>query len=605
MRKRPLHLRSRTPLARSSRSTVRAVVAPTLALLLGILLTGGAGVAVGPAADASGSCLRITSGKFNAAGSDSRNLNGEWVVVRSFCETKVWLGGLRITDRYTRNSYTFPYWARLSPGRAFTVFTGRGSNTSTRLYMRKSHEVWNNTAWERAYLRRSTGTLMSMFIPTTATPTPTPTPDGGPAPTPTPTPTPQPAATPTPAPTATPTPTPAASPSPTPTPTPTGACPTSLQSAINATPTGGTLDVSGCLFRESVTIAKPMTLKGGIIDGRNTSGTVVRQYWLLIDADDVTVDGTEMRYVDDAPLARDGGLRVADGRNRPTIKNCNLHHATYAPLAVGSANNALVQNCDIHDGGALGVHAGANGGGSGNRLIGNRIYNNNTAERYSAEWESGGVKATVQTNMVMDGNEVWGNHGPGLWCDIYCRGTRYTNNRIHDNTHAGIMEEVSYDGVITGNATWRNGFGKNVWGWGTGILVSSSTGTTVSGNTSAWNARSCISVISQDRQDWPAVKPYRNITVRDNTCATPDDKWGIAWLEDWSGPLFNSGNGNSGASNRYWFPTVEDGRWRFAWNGYVSYLSAFNATAADEAGLYLSTTQLNSALSAAKVPTTP
>jgi Right handed beta helix region len=378
-----------------------------------------------------------------------------------------------------------------------------------------------------------------------------------------------------------------------------------LQSAINATPTGGTLDVSGCLFRESVTIAKPMTLKGGVIDGRNTAGTVVRQYWLLIDADDVTVDGTEMRYVDDAPLARDGGLRVADGRNRPTIKNCNLHHATYAPLAVGSANNALVQNCDIHDGGALGVHAGANGGGSGNRLIGNRIYNNNTAERYSAEWESGGVKATVQTNMVMDGNEVWGNHGPGLWCDIYCRGTRYTNNRIHDNTHAGIMEEVSYDGVITGNATWRNGFGKNVWGWGTGILVSSSTGTTVSGNTSAWNARSCISVISQDRQDWPAVKPYRNITVRDNTCATPDDKWGIAWLEDWSGPLFNSGNGNSGASNRYWFPTVEDGRWRFAWNGYVSYLSAFNATAADEAGLYLSTTQLNSFLLAAGIPSSP
>ena len=167
------------------------------------------------------------------------------------------------------------------------------------------------------------------------------------------------------------------------------------------------------------------------------------------------------------------------------------------------------------------------------------------------------------------------------------------------------MEEVSYDGVITGNATWRNGFGKNVWGWGTGILVSSSTGTTVTGNTSAWNARSCISVISQDRKDWPAVKPYRNITVRDNSCATPDDKWGIAWLEDWAGPLFSAANANSGASNRYWFPTAEDGRWRFAWNGYVSYLSAFNATAGDEAGVYLTTTQKNDRLGAAGIPTTP
>jgi len=348
-----------------------------------------------------------------------------------------------------------------------------------------------------------------------------------------------------------------------------------------------------------------MTLKGGVIDGRNSSGTVVRQYWMLIDADDVTVDGTEMRYADDAPLARDGALRVADGRNRPTIKNCHLHHATYAPLAIGAANSALVQNCDIHDGGALGVHAGANGGGSNNRLIGNRIYNNNTAEGYSAEWESGGVKATVQTNLVMDGNEVYGNHGPGLWCDIYCRGTQYTNNRVHDNTHAGIMEEVSYDARITGNVTWRNGFGKNVWGWGTGILVSSSSGTVVTGNTSAWNARSCISVISQDRHDWPAVKPYRNISVRDNTCAALDNTWGISWLEDWSGPLFSSTNGNSGAGNRYWFPTVEDGRWRFAWNGYVSYLSAFNATAADEAAVYLTSTQKNSALSSAGIPTSP
>lgn len=348
-----------------------------------------------------------------------------------------------------------------------------------------------------------------------------------------------------------------------------------------------------------------MTMKGGTIDGRNAAGTVVRQSWMLIDADDVTIDGTEMRYVDDAPLSRDGGLRVADGRNRPTIKNCNLHHATYAPLAIGSANNALVQNCDIHDGGALGIHAGANGGGLGNRLIGNRIYNNNTAEQYSAEWESGGVKATVQTNLVMDGNEVYGNHGPGLWCDIYCRNTHYTNNRIHDNTHAGVMEEVSYDGVITGNVTWRNGFGKNVWGWGTGILVSSSTGTLVSGNTSAWNARSCISVISQDRHDWPAVKPYRNISVRDNTCAALDNTWGISWLEDWTGPLFSSTSANSGSANRYWFPTAEDGRWRYAWNGYVSYLSAFNATAADEGAIYLTTTQKNGFLSSSGIPTSP
>ncbi len=194
---------------------------------------------------------------------------------------------------------------------------------------------------------------------------------------------------------------------------------------------------------------------------------------------------------------------------------------------------------------------------------------------------------------------------PGLWCDIYCQSTVYANNRLHDNTHAGIMEEVSYNARITGNVAWRNGFGKNVWGWGTGILVSSSTGAEVSGNTLAWNARSCISVISQNRSDWPAVKPYTNNFVHDNTCASLDNTWGISWLEDWAGPLFSSTSANRGQNNRYWFPTTEDGRWRFAWGGYVSYLSALNATPAEEAGVYLTTTQKNSILVAAGVPTTP
>jgi len=41
----------------------------------------------------------------------------------------------------------------------------------------------------------------------------------------------------------------------------------------------------------------------------------------------------------------------------------------------------------------------------------------------------------------------------------------------------------SYNARITGNASWHNGYGKNVWGWGCGILVSSSTGAVVDHNT--------------------------------------------------------------------------------------------------------------------------
>jgi nitrous oxidase accessory protein NosD len=465
-----------------------------------------------------------------------------------------------------------------------------------------------------------TPTVAPTAIPTvapTASPTVAPTASPTAAPTPTPRPTPTPISTATPAPTATPTPTPSATaiPAPAATPTPTATpapnCGVSLQSLISFTPTGGTLVVPTCVYRESVTINRPMTVigNGAVIDGRDASGAIVRTTWMIIDADDVTIDGFTMRSANDAALARAGALRVVDGRNRPTIRNCDLGFATYADLAIGTANSATVSNCRIHDGGALGIHVG--GGASGvtngqnNKIVDNDIYDNNRNDIYSPEWESGGVKATVQTNLLFQRNDVYGNHGPGLWCDIYCRGTVYANNRVHDNTHAGIMEEVSYDARITGNVAWNNGFGKAVWGWGAGILVSSSTGTEVSGNTLAWNARGCISVISQNRTDWPAVKPYANISVHDNDCATLDNVEGIGWLEDWSGPLFSGANGNHGQTNRYWFPTSEDGRWRFAWAGYVSYLSNFNSTPAEEAGVYLTATSKNTILSAAGVPTTP
>ena len=150
--------------------------------------------------------------------------------------------------------------------------------------------------------------------------------------------------------------------------------------------------------------------------------------------------------------------------------------------------------------GATGLRAA----GSGNIVRGNHIHDNNIAG-FDPEWEAGGLKATVQTDLLVDGNVVDHNAGPGIWCDIYCSKVTISDNRVSYNTHAGIFYEVSRSGVIERNTAWANGFGKNVWGWGAGILVSSSQDTAVTGNVVAWNARTGISVISQDRTDWPDV----------------------------------------------------------------------------------------------------
>jgi hypothetical protein len=445
-----------------------------------------------------------------------------------------------------------------------------------------------------------TPSSMATGMPT-ATPTATPVPTV--VPTAAPTATPRPTSTPVP----TPTPTSTLTPTPTPTPTPSASCGTSLQSLINAAPSGSVLTVPACVYRESVTVSKPLTINGygAVIDGRDVSGAVVRNTWMLIDADGVTVAGFTMRYANDNPLAHWGALRIIDGRNRTIIRDCDLSYATYADIAIGTANSALVTNCAIHHGGALGIHAGGDGtNGQNNSVTNSHIYNNNTGG-FDPEWESGGLKATRQTNLLLDGNEVNNNIGPGLWCDIYCRNTTYSNNRVHDNSYAGIMEEVSYGAKIIGNVVWRNGAGKADWGWGAGILVSSSTGTEVANNTLAWNARSGVSIISQNRSDWPAVVPPVNISVHDNQTFAIDNTWLMFWAQDWAGPLFAASSNSHGANNSYYMSYAEDGRWRFSWSTNQSYLAAFNATAGEEGGTYLTTAQKNSILSALGVATTP
>ena len=101
--------------------------------------------------------------------------------------------------------------------------------------------------------------------------------------------------------------------------------------------------------------------------------------------------------------------------------------------------------------------------------------------------------------MTISGNEVDHNVGPGIWADVSCADWTISANRVHDNTYAGLMIEISQGATISGNAVWENGWGDSRgWGWAADILISSSGGVTVSGNTVAWSPVG-ISFVSQDR----------------------------------------------------------------------------------------------------------
>jgi hypothetical protein len=81
--------------------------------------------------------------------------------------------------------------------------------------------------------------------------------------------------------------------------------------------------------------------------------------------------------------------------------------------------------------------------------------------------------------------------------------------------------------------------------------------------------------------------------------------FGLGFLQDWSGIMYNPSSNNHGANNRYWYPGPENGSWRFGWSSNYSSLAAFNATPGEENGTYLTDAQAQQALAAAGIPWTP
>jgi Right handed beta helix region len=403
----------------------------------------------------------------------------------------------------------------------------------------------------------------------------------------TPTPTPTPTSVPNPTPTTAPTPTPAVTADPTSTPGSAASCPQSLANALSSTPSGGTLDVRGCSYAGQFTIGRSMTLLGGTIVGR-----------LFIKASDVTVDGLDISG--STAGAQQGTIDVPQGAaNRLTLRNVHVHDGDGTGIKIRGGSGDLLENVEIDHMLQLGYGFGQT---TGLVMRGSKIHDNNYTDKYNPDWEAGGGKMVQSTGAQFINNESWGNHGPGFWDDIYDHGTVFRGNRAWQNTRAGIMVEVSFNDVVTGNVLWDNYYGQSrVWWQTASILNHSSTGTQITGNV-VYHTDIGIGIDAQARPDWPNVHPYQDIRVEGNTiidCSTL-----VAWADDEaSQELFQPSNGNGGANNRYWKSQAEPTSNRFRWGG-TGYgtLAAFNATPAEQNGSYLTTAQMNAILDANSIP---
>src|SRR5690606_22886212 len=78
------------------------------------------------------------------------------------------LRGWRLRD-VRGNTYRFPSGARIGAGKSIKIHTGSGTASAGHLYWGRSRAVWNNKAWERAYLLDRAGARVSTWPRTTRT----------------------------------------------------------------------------------------------------------------------------------------------------------------------------------------------------------------------------------------------------------------------------------------------------------------------------------------------------------------------------------------------------------------------------------------------------
>ncbi|HEX2404303.1 MAG TPA: right-handed parallel beta-helix repeat-containing protein, partial [Acidimicrobiia bacterium] len=255
----------------------------------------------------------------------------------------------------------------------------------------------------------------------------------------------------------------------------------SWNSIIAAEPAGTTFIVeSGVHYEQTANLKHGDVLTGepgAVMDGRNITEWAVQPNT----ANNVTIRGLEIRNYDPeeqyGPLT-DRTFEAAAAGTGWTVENCDLHHNSYAGLALSDGSTA--RDNRIHDNGVIGLVVSW-ARNSGALVEGNEIYGNNTtgADEY---YEAGGSKFGDTENLIVRDNFVHDNNGPGLWTDIDNINTLYENNVVEGNSGAGIFHEISYSATIRNNQVRGNGFRNRGWLWEGGIMVAASQDVEIHGN---------------------------------------------------------------------------------------------------------------------------
>jgi competence protein ComEC len=89
--------------------------------------------------------------------------NQEYVQVKNTGTTALSMKGWKIKNKTKKHTYSFPSTYTLKSKATVTIYTGRGTNSATKLYWGSGAFIWNNDG-DTAYLYNAQGTLVSTKV---------------------------------------------------------------------------------------------------------------------------------------------------------------------------------------------------------------------------------------------------------------------------------------------------------------------------------------------------------------------------------------------------------------------------------------------------------
>jgi parallel beta-helix repeat protein len=290
-----------------------------------------------------------------------------------------------------------------------------------------------------------------------------------------------------------------------------------IQAAVNSHPAGTTFILRPGTYRNQRVIPKSgdafIGQRGVVLDGGNSAPFAFdmgnRPF-----ASNVRIEGLTIQNY--RPSKQHGAINAGTpGRYANlqstgwVVRNCEIRYNSGAGLTIGHRMQVL--NNYIHHNLQIGVR----GLGDGVLVENNEIAFNNY-RRGAWGWEAGGTKFVRTHNLVVRGNYVHDNWGPGLWTDIDNINTLIEGNRVTNNAAQGIFHEISYAAVIRNNVATGNGMAHADWLWGSGILVAASADVEVYGNTVSGNANGITGIQQKRGTGAYGAHLVKNLNVHDN-----------------------------------------------------------------------------------------